>query len=556
MRKKSKTKQEKRLSIVLFTFSFIFMSLFARLMYIQAYKGKVYYERAIRQSEIKIDLTSNRGTIYDRDNVALTDNENEDIVVILKRNFNLDKEKIDILKKVTKLSEKEIYNEFETKSNMIELKIKYLNENLRKEIESKSAILIVNKKYRYRSENILTHVLGYINKYENKGVSGIEKSKNDLLKDQNREYVEAFVDARKNVIPGSFKKYKSNNTNYKNIKLTIDYNIQSIVEKALDKKHKDGAVVVSDVNTGEILAMTSRPNFNPNKIEKYINSENQELLNKAIQCKYPPGSIFKIIVTLAAFEEGVVDEEEKFNCKGYIEFDGMKIKCWKREGHGEETFKEAFYNSCNPVFVEVGKRLGSKKILETAKRMGLSDKIDIGLEEEKETALPKGDSVKGNAIGNISIGQGDIEVTPLQINQMTQIIANNGVYKKLYLFDSILDQNMNEIEKYKIEKDKVVMSPFIVNRTKKLMEGVVEEGTAKNIKGIHGNSAGKTGSAEYYINGKKFVHGWFTGYYPAKIPKYVVTVFVYDGKSGGGAAAPVFKDIIENINNIKQVQAQ
>ncbi|CAH2212918.1 peptidoglycan D,D-transpeptidase FtsI family protein [Tepidibacter aestuarii] len=556
MRKKSNTKQNKRLSIVLFTFSFIFISLFARLIYIQGYKGKEYYERAIRQSEIKIDLTSNRGTVYDRNNVALTDNEKEDIVVILKRNFNLDKEKIDILKKVTKLSEKEIYNKFESKSDLIELKIKYLNDELRKEIENKSAILIVNKTYRYRSENILTHVLGYINKYENKGVSGVEKAKNNLLKDQNKEYVEAFVDARKNVVPGSFKKYKSKDINHKNVKLTIDYDIQSIVEKALDKKHKNGAVVVSDVNTGEILAMASRPNFNPNKVEDYIDSENQELLNKAIQCKYPPGSIFKIIVTLAAFEEGVVDEEEKFECNGYIEFDGIKIKCWERDGHGEETFKEAFYNSCNPVFVEVGKRLGSKKILETAKRMGLSDKVDIGLEEEKETSLPKGDTVKGNAIGNISIGQGDIEVTPLQVNQMTQIIANNGAYKKLYLFDSILDQNMNEIENHKIEKDKVVMSPFIINRTKKLMEGVVEAGTAKNIKGIQGNSAGKTGSAEYYVNGQKFVHGWFTGYYPAKVPKYAVTVFVYDGKSGGGAAAPVFKDIIENINNIKQVQAQ
>lgn len=556
MRKKSKTDHNKRLSILLFAFSFAFVSLFGRLIYIQGYKGKEYYERAIRQSEIKIDLTSNRGSIYDRNNVALTDNEKEDIVVILKRNFNLDKEKIDILKKVTKLSEKEIYNRFETKNNLVELKIKYLNDELKKQIQSKKAILIVNKTYRYRSENILTHVLGYVNENENKGVSGIEKAKNDLLKDQNREYVEAFVDARKNVVPGSFKKYKSEDTKHKNIKLTIDYDIQKIVEKALDKKHKNGAVVVSDVSTGEILAMASRPNFNPNNIENYINSKNQELLNKAIQCKYPPGSIFKIIVTLAAFEENLVDEEEKFDCKGYIEFDGIKIKCWKREGHGEETFKEAFYNSCNPVFVEIGKRLGSKKILETAKRLGLSDKIDIGLEEEKETVLPKGDSVKGNAIGNISIGQGDIEVTPLQVNQMTQIIANNGVYKKLYLFDSTLDQNMNEIENHKIEKDKVVMSPFVINRTKKLMEGVVESGTASNIKGIQGNSAGKTGSAEYYIKGKKFVHGWFTGYYPAKIPKYAVTVFIYDGKSGGGAAAPVFKDIIENINNIKPVQAQ
>ncbi|SHH08178.1 peptidoglycan D,D-transpeptidase FtsI family protein [Tepidibacter thalassicus] len=551
MRKNNVKKKNKRIELVLYFFIFVFILILGRLSYIQVYKGKEYYDRAIRQSEIKVDLTSNRGSIYDRNNILLTDKEKEDVLVILKRNFKLNKKTIELLKNITNMSEKNIYKNFECKSDLIELKIRYLNENLKRKIESQSGVLIVNKTHRYLKENILTHTIGYINKYENKGVSGIERAKDGLLKNQRREYVEAFIDARQNVVPGSFKKYRDENLKSKNIKLTIDYNIQKAVEKALDKESKKGAVVVSNVNTGEILAMASRPNFNPNKVEDYINSKNQELLNKAIQCSYPPGSIFKIIVSLAAFEEGVVDEDEKFNCTGEIDLNGLKINCWKRKGHGEETFKEAFYNSCNPVFVEVGKRVGSKKILDMAKKMGLKDKVNIGLKEEKCGILPAGDKIKGNAIGNISIGQGDIEVTPLQVNQMTQIIANNGVYKKLYLFDSVLNENMKEIEKYRPEKDKVVVSPFVINRVRKLMEGVVREGTAKNIKGLKGGSAGKTGSAESYVNGKKLVHGWFTGYYPAKSPKYAITVFVYNGKSGGGSAAPVFRDIVKNINNIK-----
>lgn len=547
---KDKTKF-KRLDIILYTFILLFILLSLKLLYIQAVKGKEYCDKAIRQSKIKVDLTSNRGYIYDRNNVLLTDKEEQRIVVILKRNFKLDEEKLKLLESVTKMSEKDIYKEFQTKNNLIELKIKSLDEKRKKEIENQSSIMIVNKKYRYLKENLLSHVIGYTKKYENEGLSGIEKAKNEILKDQKKEYVEAFVDARKNVVPGSFKKYRDENMKAKNIKTTIDFNIQKIAEKALDKKKSNGAIVISDVNSGEILSIVSRPNFDPSKIENYINSKNQELLNKAIQCTYSPGSIFKIVVALAAFEEDAVDENEKFNCNGKIDLYGMTIRCWKRDGHGEETFKEAFYNSCNPVFVEIAKRIGSKKILDMAKKMELEGSIGIGLKEEKRTLLPSGEEIKGNAIGNIAIGQGDIEVTPIQINQMTQIIANNGVLVKLRLFDSVLNEDMKTIEKYEKPQEKVVVSPFVVNKVRKLMEGVVDEGTASIAKDIKGGSAGKTGSAESYIKGKKLVHGWFTGYYPKIQPKYAITVFIYDGKSGAGAAVPVFKDIIENINNIK-----
>ncbi|OPJ56974.1 peptidoglycan D,D-transpeptidase FtsI family protein [Alkalithermobacter paradoxus] len=555
MDKNEKKIMHKRLYIAFYLFIFMFVYITAKLAYIQIYKGEEYYNRTIRQSEIRVDLTSNRGIIYDRNNIPLTDKDKDRVLVILKNRLFvhssasiLDKETIKLLRDITRMSEEEIYRELQKPSDLIEFDIRHINDDLEKKIKSKRGILIVEKTFRYSKENILSHVIGYINLYDRVGVSGIEKSKDKYLKNQEREYVEAFVDAHNNVIAGSFRENTDNVPRTKHIKTTIDYNIQKAVEEVMDKNRVNGAVVVSSVTTGEILAMASRPNFNVYRLEDYVRSSGDELLNKAIQCTYPPGSVFKIIVALAALEEGLVDENEVFDCSGETDVDGLTVRCWKEDGHGEQTFAEAFYNSCNTTFVEIGQRIGSKKILDMARRMGLADKVGIGLDEEKSGTLPKGDRIKGNAISNISIGQGDIEVTPLQVNQMTQIIANNGVYNRLYLFDSVLNQNMREIESFPVDKEEVVISPFIINRVRDLMEGVVSQGTAQTAKGLEGESAGKTGSAESSINGKRVVHGWFTGYYPFIKPKYAITVFVYDGRSGGGAAAPIFKEILEKIN--------
>ncbi|KXZ39669.1 penicillin-binding protein 2 [Alkalithermobacter thermoalcaliphilus JW-YL-7 = DSM 7308] len=546
----------KRLYTLFYLFIFIYISITGKLAYIQIYKGREYYNRTVRQSEIKVDLTSNRGIIYDRNGIPLTDVDKEKVLVVLKNRLISNNEKVildtqtlNLIKSITKMSEAQIYTNLQKSSDIIEFKINNLDDDLERQIKNKRGMLIVEKTFRYSKDNILSHVIGYINEYDNVGVSGIEKAKDNYLKYNERQYVEVFLDAHSNVIPGSFRENREDNKNAKHIKTTIDYNIQRVVEEVMDKNRINGAVVVSNVKTGEILAMASRPNFDVYKIGDYVKSSGDELLNKAIQCTYPPGSVFKTIVALAAFEEGVVKEDEIFNCQGDIQVDGLTVRCWKEGGHGEQTFAEAFYNSCNTTFIEIGKRVGSEKILEMAKRMGLYEKVGIGLSEEKAGIMPKGDKAKGNAITNISIGQGDIEVTPLQVNQMTQIIANNGVYKRLYLFDSVLNQRMNEIEKFNKDKEKVIISPFIVNRVRDLMEGVVIQGTGRTAQGLEGESAGKTGSAESYIRGKKIVHGWFTGYHPFIDPKYAITVFVYDGKSGGGAAAPIFKEIIENINN-------
>ena len=548
MKKKGSKSKLSRIEKLFIIISFIFILLSIRIFYIQIIKNKEYLDKSIKQSNIKINLTSNRGEIYDRNNKPLSDREVVRVLMVLKRDFSLNDEKIRLLQEVTKLSQKEIYDEFEGKNDVVEFKIKSIDKIREDKISKMRGVLLVNKKYRYMKSNLLSHTIGYTKKYENVGISGLEKSLDYILKDQKKEYVEAFIDARKNVVPGSFKEFKAKSKKGKNVKLTIDYNLQGNIEKIMDAKKINGSVVVSDVTSGDILGIASRPNFNPLSVYKSLKSSNGELLNKSIQCSYPPGSIFKIVVTLAALEYNVVKEDDKFDCKGYIDTDGLTIRCWKRDGHGSETFKEAFYNSCNPVFVEVGKRLGCKKILDMAKKLGLDGRLDIGLEEEKNCKLPLEKNMHGNDIANLSIGQGNLEVTPLQINQMTQIIANNGVLAKLHLIDSILDEDLSEVTKYEYENDKVVESPFVINRVRYLMNGVTSVGTGKDLKDIKYGCAGKTGSAQSKDKEKLLVHGWFTGYYPQVSPKYAITVFVYDGKSGSGSAVPVFKDIVNSIN--------
>lgn len=534
----------KRRAAWMFTISLIvYLALIGRLAYIQVVKDEYYRKKAYNQSEVQVQLSSNRGIIYDKNNKQLTDNKKETVMIIRKIKFELNKEEVNMLKSITKMKEADIYTAFQDNKHVIELPVKYMNSKYEKILKSKY-VLIKQKTYRYSDENILTHIIGYINEDENKGVSGIEKSKDDFLKDKNTEYVQAFIAKNIGLVQGSVKTKKNNDD--KNLRLTIDYDIQKIVEKAMDSQINPAAVVVSDVDTGEILSISSRPNFDPDEIEKYVNSKNGELLNRAVQSTYPPGSIYKIVVAYAALEAKVIDDEEIFNCTGEVEVGGHTIRCPIEGGHGSQTFEQAFANSCNTTFVKVAQRLGTKKILEATEKLHLSEKVDIGLDDEISKKLPKNID-----IGNLSIGQGELEFTPLQINQLTQIVANNGLYRPLYLYDSILDKNMNVVKVLKSNKNKDIISPYTIGNLKDMMKLVTTIGTADSLKDINGGAAGKTGSAQSYGDGKQLTHGWFTGFYPANRPKYAITVFVYDGKSGSGSAVPIFKQICEEIDKIK-----
>ncbi|WP_069649454.1 peptidoglycan D,D-transpeptidase FtsI family protein [Caloranaerobacter ferrireducens] len=544
-------KWKRKLIFFYCTVLFIFGLIVVRLFYIQIIKGEEYKKAAIRQRTMEVQIKPSRGMIFDRNLIPLTNKDKIRTMFIFK-NIYSEKELSKILETLVDKNIIEKYTML-SKSDVIEIPL----DSEVSELKDLKGIYIEDKIKRYDKTNILSHVIGYINKSENKGESGIERAFDNILKlDDSYGKVALVVDGKKKVIPGiglidTLKKTSKKATS---VKLTIDYNIQKIVEKVMDSENKNGAVIVADVKSGDILAMVSRPNFNQDNVAKYFNSSNMELYNKAIQVSYPPGSLFKIIVLAAALQSGKIDLNKKYFCKGYEEVGNIKIAChsYKEGGHGELNLEEAFYKSCNSVFIQIGKTVGAKKIIQTARKFGFGELVDVGLLEEVKGNLPGGDDILGPAIGNISIGQGSIEVTPLQITNMIITIANNGIMKDMSIVDSLVTENGYIIKKMKRNKPKRVLEPYYAKLIQEYMEKVVTLGTAKNISMDEiGGAAGKTGSAQAVYNKKKTIHAWFAGYFPKKNPKYAITVLIENGISGGKTAAPIFEKIAKEIQKIE-----
>lgn len=234
---------------------------------------------------------------------------------------------------------------------------------------------------------------------------------------------------------------------------------------------------------------------------------------------YPPGSLFKLIVLLTALEENYDYVSKTFYCKGYEEIGNVIIKCNNEEGHGFIDIKGAFSKSCNSAFIQLGQQLGSKNIIDMAIKLGFGNKVNIGLLEEIEGNLPVGDDLQGPVIGNISIGQGSIEATPLQITNLIMIVANKGIKKGLTIVDGITNEdgymikpfNRGQLERVLSERNCEILMEYLIE--------VVERGTARNIdlESI-GGAGGKTGSAQAILNRKETIHGWFSGFYPKMNP--------------------------------------
>jgi peptidoglycan glycosyltransferase/penicillin-binding protein 2 len=501
---------------------------------------------ALRQRSREISLNPKRGTIYDRNLNPITNSELVNLLIIPKDIIKNDNELNRIVLSHTVLTNKEYYELLNSSTNLLKIPLRE-KFNIDK---YKNNIFFAEMVERYNNKSLLSHVIGYINKSENIGEAGIEKVYDEFLRSSNEKSLVIEYDKnRKIVLNGSeYVNEISDPNNPTGVKLTIDLKIQEIVEDIMDKEKTRGAVIVADVENGNILAMASRPNFDQDEIEKYLDDDKMALYNKAIQVGYPPGSIFKIVVLIAALEDGL-DVEEEFYCPGYEEINNIRIKCTGI--HGNIDLEEAFSLSCNSAFIQIGKKVGAEKIIELAKRLNFGEKIKTGLLEENAGRLPEGDNIKGPAIGNISIGQGMIEATPLQITNLLMIIANRGIQKHLTIVDSITNNKGQSIKEFIKEPNKNVISSSVADIVYDYLITVVKEGTGRNIdvKDI-GGAGGKTGSAEAVLYNDVTIHGWFSGFFPENNPKYVITVFAEEGHSGSKSAAPVFEKISKEICNI------
>jgi len=342
----------------------------------------------------------------------------------------------------------------------------------------------------------------------------------------------------------------------KELHLTIDLGLQKYCDEMLDSKR--GSIIAMNPKNGEVLALISKPNFDPSifiksgkktdAIQILSNREGEyPLLNRAISCSYPPGSIFKIVVMSAALETKKISALTSFTCNGVFKLSKSIFRCWKEEGHGNQAVEEALKNSCNVYFYQLGLHTGVESIARYAKKMGFGSSTGIDLPGEVEGLVPssqwkrstKKESWYPGDTVNYSIGQGYLLVTPIQVACMMSIVANGGYLIKPYIVEGIGDIKIAEPKKISVEfSDETIK--LLRSSTKKVVNDKRGTGMKAKIKDIV--VAGKTGTAQ---NPKGKAHGWFSGYAPFEDPKICVVVFIEYGGKGGVEASIFARKVIE-----------
>lgn len=400
-----------------------------------------------------------------------------------------------------------------------------------------------------RYTGIAPHIIGYLDGGNVKGVSGIEKSYDDLLTSADAKIECSFdVDALGRPLPSLNIKVTDTISNAsKGVELTIDKDIQSIVESSISKLPL-GAVVVMGLN-GDILGCASSPTFKQNEIPDYLKSTDAPLINRAFS-QYNVGSTFKLADSAAALEKGI-STSLSYKCTGKIMVDDHQINCHKLAGHGLVDMANAFSLSCNTYFINLTLQVGQNNILKMADAMSYgktwelapSLKPQAGILQSREEINPPA------SFANLAIGQGRLLATPLQIACSVTSIASGGLVPTPRLVKAYIDETGKTVKEFPSQNPQRIMSENTAKTIQSFMIQTVETGTGTTAKPTTGGAGGKTASAETGLtkNGKSVVQTWFSGYYPAVDPKYTIVVLAENGISGFESACPIFKDIADKI---------
>jgi len=543
-----------RIYNIVFFFIAISSLLIMRLFYIQVIESSnlVRQSLSMRMQEVSIEVS--RGEIVDRTGLALTNTGQHFTIFIFPGQIKNKQTAITQLAQVTGASPGFFLSELTAHKQPFKLKMK-IDAITGQKINSLKipGVIVVAEKSRYGYSSLAAHVTGYINSADNEGVSGIEGMYDDVLRGNQPEYATALVDATDRIIPGlGYKRLRlSGGSGPSNVVLTLDRSIQKNVEHLMDQHAINGAVVVLRPSTGEILAMASRPNFNANHLGDYLTQDTAPLLNRAVSA-YQPGSVFKLVTAAAALETGIIRPEDKFFDPGYIEVNDLRFKgCdYDKGGRGELTFTEALAYSSNPVFIEVGLKLGAETLLSFAQRFGFGQRSKLNFNGEAAGNLPALETIYPGELANFAIGQGEFEATPLQIASLIGTIANDGIKVDPCWVSKLTNSEGTVIKSYGTSSGTRVLSKKTARQIQEMMTAVTRVGTGQTafVEGL--GSAGKTGSAETgrrNAAGQGISHAWFAGYGPLKNPQYAIVVFVEDGMSGSDIAAPIFGEILKAI---------
>lgn len=394
------------------------------------------------------------------------------------------------------------------------------------------------------------HVIGYTDSSGN-GVCGIEKYRNKELNETGGTLSVVYsADADGRMLTAEDVEIRDNGYYDKDgIVLTLDKNIQIATEQALKNNNIDkGAAVVLDVKTSAVVACASTPVYERENLENYINSDDSPFMNRAFSA-YPVGSVFKVITAAAALENNI--EIKNFNCTGNIEKSGNVFNCGKLEGHGTVDLKTAVALSCNPFFIELGTRVGAKKLLHTAENTGFGKSTDFGNGfYTDEGVLPSIEELNSDAaVGNFAFGQGKFTATPLQIANLFSTVANGGIYNEPYLVKGSVDKSGAFSPDIRTDGTKV-FKESTCDTIKEALAETTENGTGKTAFSSLFKSCTKTATAQsgqFDENGNEIKYCWFAGFFPYENPEYAVCILKENGNSGGADGGPVFKEICEYI---------
>lgn len=540
--------------------------LLGRLVYLMIFRGDYYSRLATDLQQRERQIKAARGKILDVNGVVLAGNRSVCTISVIHNQIQDPEAVIAMLVKELDLPEERVRKRVEKYSSIERIKSNVDKETGNRILAYGYAGVKVDEDYKreYPFDDLASKVLGFTGG-DNQGIIGLETVYDKYLQGTDGTIL-TTTDAR-GVEVDNIGEERIEPVAGNNLRLSLDSNIQlfaaQAAEKAYLQKEADSvSILVMNPKNGEILAMVDYPEFNLNEpfvlTEPYREyegtDEEQEYLNRmwrnhCINDTYEPGSTFKIITSAAALEEGVVSLEDRFHCPGYIVVEDRRIRCHKTTGHGAESFVEGIENSCNPVFINVGLRIGADRFYDYFGQFGLLDKTHIDLPGEAATIMHKRENIGLVELATISFGQ-SFQITPIQLATTVSSIINGGNRVTPHFGMQVEDAAGNCIEKFSYEQDQVICSPGTSEKMRYLLEKVVSEGGGEKayIEGY--NIGGKTATSQTLPRSANRYISSFLGFAPADDPQVLVLVIIRNPSGvyyGGTIAAPVAKEIFENI---------
>ena len=561
---KNKTYHKKKI-LVVFTCAFLILTgLIGRLVYLMVFDAEYYQKRAEDLHKRERKIKAARGEIVDRNGVVLATNKTVCTISVIHSQIKEPERVTEILAKELEMDQAEVRKRVEKVSSMEKVKT-----NVEKEVGDKIREynldgVKVDEDYKryYPYDSLASKVLGFTGG-DNQGIIGLEVKYEETLKGSNGTIL-TTTDAR-GIELDAVAEDRIEPVAGKTLEISMDYNIQKYCEQAAEKvmreKQADGvSILLMNPQNGEILSMVNVPEFNLNdpfelntgeepEGEKLQDALNAMWRNRCINDTYEPGSTFKIITSAACLEEGVVTPEDTFSCPGYRMVEDRRIRCHKVGGHGSETFVQGIQNSCNPVFIDIGLRLGAERFYDYFQRFGLLDLTGIDLPGEAGTIMHQVQNIGLVELATISFGQ-SFQVTPVQMAVTVSSIINGGRRVTPHFGKAVLDREGNVLETLSYEERSGVVSEKTSKTMQTLLEGVVANGSGKNAY-IEGYSiGGKTSTSQTLPRSANKYISSFIGFAPAEDPQVLGMVVIHNPQGiyyGGTIAAPVLRSIFDNV---------